>query len=103
MRLLRRFCSFWIFPLLSVTLLMVGSRVEPQRQYLELLWLVPAGILAWSLLEYGLHRFVFHIRFHIQNPKIRDLVNASHLSHHAAPRNPDKLLVQPAYGLVVSA
>ena len=103
MRLLRRFCSFWIFPLLSVTLLIAASRIEPERQYRELLWLFPIGTLAWTLVEYGLHRFVFHIRVHFNNPAVREFVNASHLSHHAAPRNPDKLLVRPAYGLAVSA
>jgi len=56
----------------------------------------------WSLLEYGLHRFVFHIRFEVRNQKLKEIVNASHLSHHAAPRDPRKLLVRTSYGLAVS-
>ncbi len=103
MRLLRRFSSFWIFPLLAVVSIYLTSQVEPQRQYRELLWLFPLGAFVWTLLEYGLHRFVFHIHVQIDDPKIREFVNASHLSHHAAPRNPDKLLVRPGYGLAVSA
>ena len=99
---LGRFRSFWVFPLLAVPLIDIASRVEPERQLRELLWLFPSGVFAWTLLEYGLHRFVFHIRFELRNPKIRQLINASHLNHHAAPRDPDKLLVQLTYGLAVS-
>lgn len=98
-----RFRSFWIFPLLAILLIYATSRFEPEREYHELLWLFALGAFAWTLLEYGLHRYVFHIRFEIRNPKVREFANASHLSHHTAPRNPDKLLVRPTYGLAVSA
>ncbi len=98
----RLFRSFWMFPLLAILLIDVTARIEPGRRGRALLWLFPLGVFAWTLLEYGLHRFVFHIRFGFADPKIRDLVNASHLHHHAAPRDAGKLLVQPAYGLVVS-
>src|SRR6058998_342490 len=82
---LYRFRSFWIFPLLAVLLLYATFRSETQARLLNLVWLLPLGLLIWSLLEYGLHRFVFHIRFKVQNPRLRDVLNASHLSHHAAP------------------
>jgi sterol desaturase/sphingolipid hydroxylase (fatty acid hydroxylase superfamily) len=97
-----RFRSFWIFPLLAVVLLYVSRGIEPQSQPRALLWMVPLGALMWSLLEYGLHRFVFHIRFKLRSPKLQEIVNASHLSHHAAPRDPGKLLVRTPYGLAVS-
>jgi len=97
-----RFRSFWLFPLLAVVLLYVSFRLEPQSRPGALLWLIPLGVLMWSLLEYGLHRFVFHIRFEVRNPKLKEIVNASHLSHHAAPRDPGKLLVRTSYGLAVS-
>jgi sterol desaturase/sphingolipid hydroxylase (fatty acid hydroxylase superfamily) len=62
-----------------------------------------SGVMAWTLLEYGLYRFVFHVQIPLRNPRLRELVNASHLSHHASPRDPTKVLVQPLYGLVISA
>jgi sterol desaturase/sphingolipid hydroxylase (fatty acid hydroxylase superfamily) len=99
---LLRFSSFWIFPLLAVFLIPLTFRTEPQRPYRDLLWLFPIGVLAWTLLEYGLHRFVFHIQKAIRSPWVRNLVNASHLGHHAAPRDPSKLLVQTWYGVAVS-
>lgn len=97
-----RFRSFWIFPLLAIGLLSLTFRSEPGNRIRSLIWLIPVGILAWTLLEYGLHRFIFHIRAEIRNPKLREIVNASHWSHHAAPRDPNKILVHPLYGLVVS-
>ena len=97
-----RFRSFWIFPLLAVVLLYASFRVEPKSRLGALLWLIPLGVLMWSLLEYGLHRFVFHIRFELRNPKLKEIINASHLSHHAAPRDPSKLLVRTSYGLFIS-
>ena len=70
---------------------------------MELFWLVPVGIFGWTLLEYALHRFLFHIQIPLPNPQLRDIVNGSHMLHHASPRDPSKVLVHPLYGLVVSA
>jgi sterol desaturase/sphingolipid hydroxylase (fatty acid hydroxylase superfamily) len=100
---LYRFRSFWIFPLTGVVLLAITDRAEPQSDQRDLLWLFPIGVLTWTLLEYGLHRFVFHIQIPLRNPRLREFVNASHLGHHASPRDPNKVLVRPVYGLVVSS
>jgi 4-hydroxysphinganine ceramide fatty acyl 2-hydroxylase len=99
---LKRFRSFWMFPLLAVLLVYVTFRTEPQRPYRDLLWLFPIGVFAWTLLEYGLHRFVFHIQVPIRNQNLRNVVNGSHLGHHAAPRDPSKLLVHSSYGVIIS-
>ncbi len=98
-----RFRSFWMFPLIAIVLVNAAFHAEPERSYTELLWMIPMGIFVWTLLEYGLHRFVFHIPMPIRSAPIRDFVNASHLSHHAAPRDPSKLLVKSLYGSTVSA
>lgn len=99
---LYRFRSFWIFPLIAAFLLAMAFRNEPQARSSDLVWLFPLGVMIWTLLEYGLHRFVFHIQIPVQNPRLKEIVNASHMAHHAAPRNPDKVLVRPMYGLVIS-
>jgi sterol desaturase/sphingolipid hydroxylase (fatty acid hydroxylase superfamily) len=98
-----RFRSFWIFPLAALVLLSLAWRAEPESRITQLLWLCPAGLLLWTLLEYGLHRFVFHIQIPLRNPRLREIVNASHLGHHASPRDPDKVLVHPLFGFAVSA
>src|SRR2546426_10850014 len=97
-----RFRSFWIFPLLAFFLLYLTSRAEGTSRFSDLFWLMPVGILIWTLLEYTLHRFVFHIQLPIRDPRLREIVNSSHLAHHASPRDPTKLLVRPLYGLAIS-
>src|SRR4051812_17880511 len=94
-----RFRSFWIFPLLGLFLLYFTAN----GRILSLLWLVPTGVFIWTLLEYALHRFLFHIQIPIRNPQLRDIVNSSHLLHHASPRDPGKVLVHPVYGLAISS
>src|ERR1051326_4379040 len=93
-----RFRSFWIFPLIALVLLKLSYDADRQNRLTALLWLMPLGILTWTLLEYGLHRFVFHIQIPLRNPRLRDFVNASHLSHHVSPRDPGKVLVHPSFG-----
>src|SRR5262249_9222158 len=39
----------------------------------------------------------------VQNHRLREFLNASHLGHHAAPRDPDRVLVHSIFALVVSA
>jgi sterol desaturase/sphingolipid hydroxylase (fatty acid hydroxylase superfamily) len=97
-----RFRSFWIFPLLACFLLYLTSRAEAKSRFNDLFWLMPIGILIWTLLEYALHRFVFHIQFPIRDPRLKEFVNSSHLAHHASPRDRTKVLVHPLYGLVIS-
>jgi sterol desaturase/sphingolipid hydroxylase (fatty acid hydroxylase superfamily) len=94
-----RFRSFWIFPLLGSLLMYFTSR---SARWSSLWWLVPVGILIWTLLEYALHRFVFHVQIPIRNPRLREIVNSSHLTHHALPRDPSKVLVHPSYGAIIS-
>jgi sterol desaturase/sphingolipid hydroxylase (fatty acid hydroxylase superfamily) len=97
------FRSFWIFPTLAVLLIYQALKVDPQQHIRNLAWPFLTGLLAWTLIEYGLHRFVFHIRLPVRNPWMRTLLSASHLEHHAAPRDRSKVLVQSVYGLTVSA
>ena len=98
-----RFRSFWIFPVLGILLLCLTSRKEAAGRLNALFWLVPAGIFIWTLLEYGLHRFAFHTQVPVRNQVLREIVNGSHLLHHASPRDPDKVLVHPTFGIAVSA
>jgi len=70
------YADFIIYGMLVVALVaftLRGSRSD------QLLWLAAAlaGAGSWTLLEYLLHRFVFH-----RMPLIADL----HHAHHAAPR-----------------
>jgi sterol desaturase/sphingolipid hydroxylase (fatty acid hydroxylase superfamily) len=100
---LLRFRSFWIFPGVAGLLIYFSSRHEAAARFSEFVWLLPAGILIWTLLEYGLHRCIFHARIPVSNLRLRGIVTGSHMEHHASPRDPRKILVHPLYGLAVSS
>lgn len=51
--------------------------------------LIIAGIFSWTLIEYALHRFIFH--YTPRSEFGRKFVYAAHLSHHENPRATNKL------------
>jgi hypothetical protein len=59
------------------------------------------GVLAWSLMEYVLHRFVFH--YVTENPKLQRVVYKLHGIHHEYPRDRERLFMPPIPSLVVAS
>jgi sterol desaturase/sphingolipid hydroxylase (fatty acid hydroxylase superfamily) len=47
------------------------------------------GIFSWTLIEYGLHRFIFH--YNARSAFGKKLVYGAHLSHHEMPREKNRL------------
>ena len=86
--------------MLSVFLLALTPRLDAGARLGDLVWLYPIGVLMWTLIEYLLHRYVFHGEF--SHPRIRRLVYSSHSQHHETPRNAEHILVRTLNGLVVS-
>lgn len=64
--------------------------------WLQILFLIIAGAFSWTLIEYGLHRFVFH--YTPRSAFGRKFVYAAHLSHHENPRATNRLFS----GLLIS-
>jgi sterol desaturase/sphingolipid hydroxylase (fatty acid hydroxylase superfamily) len=96
------FRSFWIFPLLAAGLLFVSLWAEPQPRG-RLILFFALGVFLWTFLEYLMHRFLFHVQLPFRNPRVREVINGSHFLHHASPRDRQKILVHPTYGIVVSS
>jgi sterol desaturase/sphingolipid hydroxylase (fatty acid hydroxylase superfamily) len=76
--------------------------VQNQRPFsrLGLLAVLLAGVWLWSLVEYTLHRFIFHY-----TPKTepwRTLFSGLHLEHHRDTQNPGLILAPPTAGLIYS-
>jgi sterol desaturase/sphingolipid hydroxylase (fatty acid hydroxylase superfamily) len=57
-----------------------------------------AGLVGWTLTEYLVHRFVFHLR--PSTPRRRRLQFVLHGVHHAAPDDPTRLLFPPLPALI---
>ena len=64
---------------------------------LSLLLLLAAGALAWTFVEYWLHRGFFHMR--ADTPARRVTSYVVHRHHHAAPHDPARIAATPAYSL----
>jgi sterol desaturase/sphingolipid hydroxylase (fatty acid hydroxylase superfamily) len=65
------------------------------------LLLLGLGFFSWSLIEYGLHRFVFH--YHARSPLGRKILYEAHLSHHEDPTNSDRIFSSLFLSLPVAA
>lgn len=98
---LTRFCSFWIYPMLSLILLGVCVAFPEEVRWTTLLWTPLIGLVVWTFIEYMLHRFFFH--WQPQSDRTQQILQRLHLDHHADPRNPNKILVRPSFSLPVSA
>jgi dihydroceramide fatty acyl 2-hydroxylase len=57
-----------------------------------------AGLLVWTLTEYLVHRFVFHLRS--STPRRRRLQFMLHGIHHANPDDRTRLLMPPAAAII---
>ncbi len=69
-------------------------------QLLSNWWLFPIGMLSFTLLEYVIHRFVFHFKTttHFEE-KIQYYM---HGVHHEFPRDKDRLVMPPVLSIVIS-
>ncbi|XP_063218335.1 fatty acid 2-hydroxylase isoform X2 [Bacillus rossius redtenbacheri] len=72
---------------------------------LQTLWFVPClllGLLLWSLLEYSIHRWVFHMRPPDDSPALITLHFLLHGLHHKVPFDSGRLLFPPALAVAVA-
>ena len=60
------------------------------------------GVLAWTLLEYFLHRFVFHFEPDEKSPVQRDLSFLIHGIHHDYPWDADRLVMPPIVSALIA-
>jgi len=95
----KQFTPFYFYTLLSLGL-GVAARLSETRSLRSILFLCFTGVLTWGLIEYGLHRLVFH--FEAKSEKGRNFVYAMHLSHHAKPKSMDDLFTSLRLSLPIA-
>ncbi len=84
----------YFYSALVVCLLAITPRAN--FSWRQTVLLIGSGILSWTLIEYALHRFIFHSS--ARSLFGRKLLYAAHLSHHDNPRATNRLFS----GLVIS-
>lgn len=96
-----RYFSFWGYLAISGVLWVLAQSWHPKESWRDALLMVPVGVFAWTIIEYGLHRFIFHWQ-----PKNQSLANFTarfHLNHHKDPHDLSIVLVAPLQGLFFSS
>lgn len=94
--LLRRFSHPWMPTLLygSLAILFISLSLRyQQRNILSILLFIAVGIGGWTLLEYFLHRFVFHWT-QVKEPW-RSLASGLHMAHHRSSDEKDLIIAPP--------
>jgi sterol desaturase/sphingolipid hydroxylase (fatty acid hydroxylase superfamily) len=59
------------------------------------------GMLFWSLFEYIMHRFVFHLV--AESERGKKIVYVVHGNHHEFPRDKERLFMPPVPSLIISS
>jgi sterol desaturase/sphingolipid hydroxylase (fatty acid hydroxylase superfamily) len=95
----KQFTPFYFYTLLTLGL-GVAAVISETRSLTSILFLCLTGVVTWGLIEYWLHRFVFH--FDAQGEKGRNFVYAMHLSHHANPKTMDDLFASLTLSLPIA-
>lgn len=73
----------------SLVVCLIALTHDKQFSWPQNLLLVGCGVLSWTLIEYGLHRFIFH--YHARSAFGKKFVYGAHLSHHQMPRATNRL------------
>ncbi len=84
----KQFTPFYFYTA-AILVLGVAAATSETRPLAGILRLFVCGFLSWALVEYGLHRFVFHhsARMAPSGPSF----SAAHQSHHDHPQAVDQL------------
>jgi 4-hydroxysphinganine ceramide fatty acyl 2-hydroxylase len=80
---------FFMLYYCKVKLAMGGSNIA---------FLFIAGMFSWSLFEYLMHRFLFHLVS--ENKKVTQVIYVMHGNHHEYPRDKERLFMPPVPSLI---
>jgi len=82
-----------------VFMLYYGAAYKGVNAGIEALLFI-AGVLFWSLFEYVMHRYLFHMI--VESPRARRFVYTMHGVHHEYPRDQERLFMPPIPSLLVA-
>ena len=63
--------------------------------------LIAAGLLTWTLVEYLVHRLLFHVES--RSPAVQRMVYLYHGRHHDYPSDTRRLIISPTFTIPVAA
>lgn len=80
--------------------ILIYASVSTELEMWRTLYMVPLGLITFSLVEYCIHRFVFH--FHANNEKQAAFKYKIHGVHHEYPRDKDRLVMPPVMSICLA-
>jgi dihydroceramide fatty acyl 2-hydroxylase len=75
---------------------------DPLASVLSIAGMFALGVLAWSFLEYVLHRFVFHFEADENSELQKDAMWLIHGIHHDYPWDGDRLVMPPTVSAILA-
>ncbi len=88
-----------IFSISAWGLIRFAQHIQP-LSFWKTLGLVGTGLILWTLIEYLLHRFVFHWT-QVAEPW-RSLFSGLHMAHHRDPQERSLIIAPPLVSLLIS-
>ena len=95
----RKLVPFYFYAAVVLLLAAAARGSEPSRSAIFILFLF--GFLSWGLVEYVLHRFVFHLD--AASMFGRNFFYAAHLTHHENPKATDYLFANLQISLPIAS
>lgn len=86
--------------LVFATVILIYSAQLSAIEFWRVLYLFPLGMLTFSLVEYAIHRWVFH--FHAVTEKQLTFKYKIHGVHHEFPRDKDRLVMPPVLSVLIA-
>lgn len=80
---------------------LVYAGIAPAIHFTRVWWMFPAGMFLFTLVEYFIHRFVFH--FETKTSAGEQIKYHIHGVHHEYPRDKDRLVMPPVMSIVISS
>jgi sterol desaturase/sphingolipid hydroxylase (fatty acid hydroxylase superfamily) len=81
-------------------LILIYAVLRTELEVWRALYMIPLGMITFSLVEYVIHRWVFH--FNAVTEKQKQLKYKIHGVHHEYPRDKDRLVMPPVLSIVLA-
>lgn len=92
----RAFAAIWAFNLAFIASVAGGSADVPTA-----IGLILSGLFIWGLVEYAMHRFLFHWETDVQ--WLKTVVFVMHGNHHVVPNDSRRNLMPPIVSLPIGS
>ncbi|MFN8153295.1 MAG: sterol desaturase family protein [Bacteroidia bacterium] len=81
-------------------LLLLFAYRQHELYFLNVVWIFPLGLITFTLVEYAIHRWIFH--FHADTEHQKEIKFKIHGVHHAFPKDKDRLVMPPVLSMLVA-